>query len=252
MSRSSGGEEQRLHSSARDILEMAAANGAAAIDEYSAKRTLRDLGIAIPASIRVGPSETELPGLDKLRAPYVLKALSDRVIHKSDIGAVRLDLGTIAEIESARREIASRMKDAGEPLTGFLLEEMIGSGIELVIGGMIDAALGPMIMIGAGGIYAEIVKDVSFRLCPIDRVDVIEMVNELKMAPILRGARGKLPVDLALITDVLLTLGGAEGFFTSNCDLISEFDLNPLIVSQHSLIALDARIALRSASHGRS
>jgi len=109
-----------------------------------------------------------------------------------------------------------------------------------------------MIMIGAGGIYAEIMKDVSFRLCPIDKFDAIEMVNELKVAPILRGARGKSSVDLTLITHALLVLGGAEGLFTLNCDLISEFDLNPLIVSQHDLIAVDARIALRNTSHGRS
>lgn len=245
-------EERHLHSSGRSALEIARANGADAMDEYSAKRTLRDLGITTPNSICFGPFETELPELESLRAPYVLKALSNRVIHKSDLGAVRLGLATIVEIENARREISIRMKDAGESLTGFLLEEMIGSGTELVIGGTIDAALGPMIMIGAGGIYTEIMKDVSFRLCPIDKFDAVEMVNELKMAPILRGARGRSPIDLRLITDALLTLGGAEGFFTLNCDLISEFDLNPVIVSQHGLIAVDARIGLRNTLHGRS
>jgi acetate---CoA ligase (ADP-forming) subunit beta len=123
---------------------------------------------------------------------------------------------------------------------------MTSPGHELIVGGSIESNFGPMIMIGAGGIYAEILQDVSFRLCPIARSDAVEMIGELRIASILRGARGKPPVDIAPIVEVLLSLGGAHGLFTANSDLIAEFDLNPLIANQHGSIAVDARIVLRN------
>jgi acetate---CoA ligase (ADP-forming) subunit beta len=250
--KTSAGHDGELHrnSVARDVLQDAKKKGAAALDEHKAKQIMRDFGVTVPRSVRLGKSAAERPDLHLMKAPYVLKALSDRPMHKSDIGALRLGLLTASEIADACRDIALSMRDAGEPLSGFLLEEMISPGLELIVGGSIESNFGPMIMVGAGGVYAEILQDVSFRLCPIIRSDAIEMISELKIAPILGGARGKLPIDTAPIVEILLSLGGERGFFTANSDLIAEFDLNPLIANEHGVIAVDARIVLGTSSHG--
>jgi acetyl-CoA synthetase (ADP-forming) len=172
-------------------------------------------------------------------------------LHKSDMGAVKLNLASSEEVEEARRDMAARLRALGIDATGFLVEEMAQPGIELVIGGMIDPQLGPMLMIGAGGVYAEILDDVSFRLCPFVRRDAEEMLGELKIAPILRGARGRPPVAIEPIIDALMALGGADGLFVRHADVVTEFDINPLIARPDGLVAVDARFVLGgSQAHG--
>lgn len=233
---------------ARRQLEDAQAAGAAALDEYAAKTLLRQFDIATPAGQRVNAGKSLLNHSPAFSGPYVLKALSSHAIHKSDKGAVKLNLGSMAEVEKARGEILRNLGDESA-LTGLLLEEMVGPGVEIVIGGVTDPQFGPMIMVGAGGIYAEIIKDASFRLCPISESDAHEMIGELKMFPILRGARGKEGVDIQSIVQAMLRLGGADGLFTANADLIGEFDLNPLVAKPDGLVALDARIVLNGQKH---
>jgi acetyl-CoA synthetase (ADP-forming) len=226
------------------ILHDAIALGSSALDEYSAKAVLREIGISVPNSVRLGPGQAVAPALSGLRPPFALKALSNEAIHKSDIGAVQLGLPDAAAVEACCAEIGRRMTASGKELTGFLVEEMAAPGVEIVIGGVIDPQLGPMIMIGAGGIFAEILNDVSFRLCPIDARDAREMISELKISPILHGARGKSPVDIGRIEAALLALGGAGGFFLTYASQVAEFDLNPLIARHDGLIAVDSRMVL--------
>ena len=231
----------------QDIAEPFAAardRGDAALDEHAAKALLARTGIAVPAGLRL-EAAAQVPGdMAGLRPPFALKALSRAAIHKSDIGAVRLGLPDAAAVAAACKDIAARMQAAGALLDGFLVEEMAAPGTEIVMGGMIDAQLGPMIMLGAGGIHAEILRDASFRLCPVDATDAREMLDELRIAPILRGARGRPPVDDAAIIAALLALGGKDGLFTRNADRIAEFDINPLIARPDGLVAVDARIVL--------
>lgn len=234
---------------AADILDRAGA--AAALDEFSAKALLRSLGIATPAGVRVGVDADVGAAIAGLRPPYVLKALSDEALHKSDIGAVRLGLPDVAAVASACAEIAATMASAGHRLAGFLVEEMASPGVEVVIGGVTDPQLGPMVMLGAGGIYAEVFGDVSFRLCPIDARDAREMIDDLRIAAILKGARGRPPVDLAAIEQALLALGGEDGFFLRHADRVSEFDINPLFASPDGVTAVDARFVLRGGHDER-
>lgn len=235
-------------SSTRSIIERAEAAGHSALDEHSAKQVLRNLGIAVPSGLRLGPDADVASELSSLRPPFVLKALSDEAIHKSDIGAVRLGLTDSAAVQVACVDIRGRLAAAGKSFAGFLVEEMAASGVEIVIGGVKDPQLGPMIMVGAGGIFAEILKDVSFRLCPIDARDANEMLSELKLAPILNGTRGEAAVDLNGIRAALLALGGEGGLFLEHVDRISEFDLNPLIARHDGLVAVDCRIVLKGGA----
>lgn len=227
------------------ILDRAIAAGHAALDEHEAKALLSRLGISTPRGVRLGAPQAAGAALFGLGPPFVLKALSNEAIHKTDIGAVRLGLPDAVSVELARAEIAGRMEAAGKPLSGFLIEEMAAPGIEIVIGGVMDPQLGPMIMVGAGGLFAEILNDVSFRLCPISARDAREMLEELKIAPILHGARGKPEVALDKIEAALLALGGEAGFFTVHSHQVIEFDLNPLIARADGLIAVDARVVLQ-------
>lgn len=127
---------------------------------------------------------------------------------------------------------------------GFLVEEMAPRGQELVIGGVRDPQFGPLVMVGLGGIFVEVLKDVSFRICPITRLDAEQMLAELKGAAILDGARGVRPASRAAIVDVLLKVGGEGGLLMAHAADILEADINPLIVSNAHAVAVDARFIL--------
>ncbi len=230
------------------VLTDARAAKATALDEYSAKRLLADLGVRVPKSVRIDASEPVAPRLDALTPPFALKALSSTALHKSDIGAVRLSLTSLDEVETARAAMAVHLTEANVALTGFLVEEMAAPGVELVVGGTVDPQLGPMLMVGAGGIYAEILDDVSFRLCPISAQDAHDMLSELKISSILQGARGRASVDRDAIVALLMTLGGPHGFFTANYEAVCEFDLNPVFARPDGAVAVDARFVLNEAA----
>ena len=132
-------------------------------------------------------------------------------------------------------------------IDGFLIEEMAPAGQEVVIGGVRDPQFGPLVMVGLGGIFVEVLADVAFRICPIDGRDAGEMLDELKGAAILKGARGRTPVRREAIVDALLRIGGAGGLLMNHADDISEADINPLIVSDQGAVAVDARFVLTKA-----
>ena len=129
-------------------------------------------------------------------------------------------------------------------IEGFLVEEMAPAGQEIVVGGVRDPQFGPLVMVGLGGIFVEVLADVSFRICPITRRDAGEMLDELKGAALLRGARGRKPVSRTAIVDVLLKIGGEGGLLMTHAQDIAEADINPVVVSEHGAVAVDARFVL--------
>jgi acetyl-CoA synthetase (ADP-forming) len=108
-----------------------------------------------------------------------------------------------------------------------------------------DARFGPVVMLGLGGVFVEIFADTAFRVCPIDEIDARDMIDQLRAAPLLRGARGRKPVSEDAIVAALLAVGGDNGLMTTLCDEIQELDINPLMVSGHGAVACDARVVLR-------
>ncbi len=230
-------------SDASGILHAARERGLKVLDEPSAKRLLGLFGMASPPGCVVR-SSTDLGGLGTLRAPFVLKAVSPQIIHKSDVGAVRLGLRDVAAVGAAIDELDAALRARALDVPAWLVEEMAPGGVECVVGGMHDAEFGPMVMVGLGGVFVEVMRDVSFRICPVSREDALQMIDELRGAPLLRGARGRAPVSIERLVEALLAIGGEGGVLMRFGDEIAEIDVNPLAVTAQGALALDARIVL--------
>ncbi|MCW5574559.1 MAG: acetate--CoA ligase family protein [Burkholderiales bacterium] len=226
------------------IVSTAMAAGRNALDESAGKALLAGHGIRVPQSrVAKGVADVEAV-MNGLQAPVVVKVMSPDILHKSDAGGVKVNLRSAGEVKAAIEGMLAAPKIKGARIEGFLVEEMAPAGHELVVGGLRDPQFGPLVMVGLGGIFVEIFKDVSFRLCPIARIDAEEMLDELKAAAILKGARGGKPASREAIIDVLLKIGGEDGLLLKHAADISEADINPLIVSETGAVAVDARFIL--------
>src|SRR5581483_8359202 len=211
--------------------------------EPAAKRLLREAGIAVPRGVVLRDAAEAKSKMKDLKFPVVAKIVSSEVLHKSDIGGVRLNLGTAGAVEEAIGKLQKAAANASAKLEGYLVEEMATPGTEMVIGGVNDPRFGPMVMVGMGGIYIEVFKDVCYRLCPITREEAGRMLDELRCAPLLDGARGRAPVSREALIDMLLKVGGEHGFMMRNPS-IAELDLNPVIVDSKCAVAVDAAIVI--------
>jgi len=216
----------------------------AALDELAGKQLLASFGISVPRSLVIQDAGAAAVACGSLKPPLALKVMSPDILHKSDAGGVRVGLNGAAEIEEAVRAMMKRPAIENARLDGFLVEEMAPSGVEMVIGGIRDPQFGPLVMVGLGGVFVEVMGDVAFRICPITQLDAGEMLDELKGAALLRGARGRKPVSREAVLDVLLKVGGEGGLLMIHGDEIAEADINPLIVSEHGAVAVDARFVL--------
>ena len=228
------------------MLAAARARGRRALTEPEAKAVLRLSGIPAPRGC-VATSAAEAGVLAaRLTPPLALKIVSPDVLHKSDIGGVELHV-SVADAEAAWNRLADRVRAQlpGVRLEGILIEEMVSGGVEIIGSVTHDARLGPVLMVGLGGLWVELLRDVSFRLVPVDRGDVVEMLDELKGAALLGGVRGRAPVDREALVDALLAL--SELAQASGGEL-QEVEINPLAVSPHGVCAIDAVIRLRSAT----
>lgn len=227
-----------------EIFDRARQAGRTALDEPSGKALLAAYGIAVPRSLVVSGVGDIEAALDELAPPYVVKVISPDILHKSDAGGVKVGLQNAAEVAQAIRTMMGQPVISESRIEGFLVEEMVPAGQEIVIGGVRDPDFGPLVMVGLGGIFVEILADVAFRICPITRIDADEMLAELKGAAILEGARGHRPVPKAAIVDALLKMGGEAGLLMRHAGEIREADVNPLIVSENGACAADARFVL--------
>ena len=232
---------------ATSVILEARKQGRVALDELAGKRLLASFGIPVPRSLAIPDAAGAAEACAKLNPPLVLKVVSPDILHKSDVGGVKVGLRTPGEIEEAIRTMMLRPEIARARVDGFLLEEMAPAGQEVVIGGLRDPQFGPLVMVGLGGVFVEVMADVSFRICPITRLDAEEMLDELKGAPLLKGARGRKPASRAAILEALLKVGGKDGLLMTHADEIAEADINPLIVSEHGAVAVDARFVLTKA-----
>ena len=227
-----------------DLISMARKQNRSALDEQAGKALLAGYGVAVPLSVIVAGADEVAQKMKPLKFPVVVKVMSPDILHKSDAGGVKVGLKSAAEVEGAIRTMMQQPAIAAVRIDGFLIEEMAPAGQEMVIGGLRDPQFGPLVMVGLGGIFVEVLADVSFRICPITRLDAQEMLAELKGAAILKGARGRKPVSQEAIIDVLLKVGGENGLLTQHAADIKEADINPLIVSDAGAVAVDARFIL--------
>ncbi|HKN19490.1 MAG TPA: acetate--CoA ligase family protein [Dissulfurispiraceae bacterium] len=180
---------------------------------------------------------------ERIGFPLVMKISSPDILHKTDVGGVKLDINSEIAAEDAFTEITTNAKrfmpDA--MINGVMLYEMIKGGKEVILGVTYDRTFGHMLMFGLGGIYVEILKDVSFRIAPLTRSEAVSMISEIRTSALLRGARGEKPVDIDAIVDGILKLSS----IVTDFPVIRELDINPLVVLNKGAFALDARIIFK-------
>ena len=228
----------------RDVIAKARSENRTALDEFAGKQLLAAYGVSVPKSVVINSADQTAAAFAKLTPPLVLKVVSPDILHKSDAGGVRVNLKSNTEAQEAIRQMMSAPAIRDARIDGFLLEEMAPAGQEMVIGAVNDPQFGPLVMVGLGGIFVEVLADVAFRICPITRLDAQEMLAELKGAAILEGIRGGKPVSRDAMVDALLKIGGGDGLLMRHANDFKEADINPLIVSESGAVAVDARFVL--------
>jgi acyl-CoA synthetase (NDP forming) len=180
----------------------------------------------------------------KIGGKVALKAFGEGVIHKTDLGAVRLDLASAGQVEAAAREMRERVTAAGVEVEGFEVQEMVEGGVEMLVGVVHDPLFGPVVACSAGGTTVELVRDVAVRVTPITDLDATEMVRSLRTFPLLEGFRGAPPADVRALEDVILRLGALVDAHPT----IAEMDCNPVLVLPRGAVVVDARIRVQAAS----
>ena len=212
------------------------------LSEVEAKSLLHDAGVPV-AETRLATSGVEArQHADDLGYPVVLKIVSPDISHKSDIGGVKLGLADAAAVTTAYGEILDNARAAvpDAHVTGIAVQQMAPQGTEIIVGMTTDPQFGPVLMFGLGGILVEVLKDVSFRVVPLEARDAAQMIEEIQGTAILDGVRGQPGVDRAAIQAALLQV---SAFVEAN-PAVKELDLNPMMAYPDGAIAVDARIVI--------
>ena len=225
-----------------DIFETASKEGRDFLFEHEAKNLCGSYGMPITAITVATSEEDAVKAAKKIGYPIVLKIVSPQVLHKSDAGGVLINIKDEKGLREGYNTILKNVKNhvPDAEITGILVQEMAPNGTEVIVGSTCDPTFGPTIMFGLGGIFVEILKDVSFRLAPITKTDAEEMVKEIKAYKILEGVRGMPPADQETIVDILL----ATSKMLMECPEIKELDMNPVIVYEEGARVVDARVIL--------
>jgi acyl-CoA synthetase (NDP forming) len=209
------------------------------LTEFESKNLLKEIGIPIPEQELAITKEEAIAIAKKIGFPVVLKLMAEDIVHKSDTGAVKLNIKNEDEIDAAYDDL---MKIPSQSEKSISVQKMADEPItELIIGMTTDAQFGPALMFGIGGILVELLEDVSFRIAPITEYDAREQIHEIKGFPILDGYRGKPKADIDAIVNTLLTISD----LVTKYEEINEMDLNPVFIYEKGLICVDARIILK-------
>ncbi|MFX1525273.1 MAG: acetate--CoA ligase family protein [Promethearchaeota archaeon] len=222
-----------------EVLKKKVESNQTVLTEFESKELLKEIGIKIPAQSLTSSKEETLAAAEKIGFPVVLKLMAEDVVHKSDTGAVKLNLKSKEDVEEAYETL---MKIPSESDKKISVQSMADDPItELIIGMTTDPQFGPALMFGIGGILVELLEDVSFRIAPITEYDANEMIKEIKGFPILDGYRGKPKADLDAIVNTLMKISE----LVVEHEEINEMDLNPVFIYEKDLICVDARIILK-------
>ncbi len=223
-----------------DILKQKKDAGQHVLTEFESKKLLKDIGIPIPEQALTSGKEETIKVAEKFGYPLVMKLMAEDVVHKSDMGAVKLNINNREDVEQAYEEL---MEIPSETEKQISVQKMADEPIaELIIGMTTDPQFGPALMFGIGGILVELLEDVSFRIAPITEYDAKEMIREIKGFPLLDGFRGRPKADIDAIVDTLMKI---SDFVIDNEDIF-EMDLNPVFIYEDGLVCVDARIILKS------
>ncbi len=230
----------------QEIIGRARSEGRGLLTEVEAKELLKKADISV-VDTRLATSRDEaISTSQELGFPVALKIASSDVVHKSDAGGVKLDLGTPEQVGQAYDDIMAAIKKAypQAKIQGVSVQQMARPGVEIIVGMSKDAQFGPVLMFGLGGVLVEILKDVSFRIVPLVKRDAAEMIREIKGYPLLEGYRGQEPVNVSNLEDMIIKV---SDFVEKNPE-IKELDLNPIFAYKDGAVAVDARVVLEDAS----
>ena len=214
------------------------------ITEELSKSILKSYGVKVPPYALATSAEDAIKQAKKIGFPLVMKVVSPQILHKTDVGGVKVGINDIDDVKKTFNDMYGRLsKKKGVEVKGILLEKMVPKGVELIVGIQNDPQFGPMIMAGLGGVMTEVFKDVAFRMLPITTSDAKSMINELKGSKLLKGFRGSEPIDLNMVAKMLVDIGQLG---VANADYINSIDFNPVIVYPKSHFVVDAKIILNN------
>ena len=229
---------------AKKIIDKVKKDGRPNLLEEEGQEVLRAYGFPLPKSTLAKTENDAVKIAKKIGYPVVMKIVSPQIIHKSDAGGVKVNLTNDKEVKSAFEEIVSNAKKYNKKaeIKGVLIVEMIKGGKEMIIGSKLEPGMGPVIMLGMGGIYVEVLKDVTFKLAPVTDKEADDMISSIKMKKILEGVRGEKPSDKAKLSECIQKLSQLVTDFKE----IKELDMNPVLVMEQGkgCKILDVRIGL--------
>ena len=223
------------------IIEEAILQGRTTLSEFESKQVLATYEIPVTREILVDDVKDLADAVEDVGFPLVLKGCSSDLAHKTEKGLIRVDIRNEREARTAFEEIMGAMEGMDNAV---LVQEMVKGQRELVVGLTRDPQFGPCVMFGLGGIFTEILKDIAFRVAPLEKRDALEMMREIKGHKILEAVRGMEAADLDIFSQILINVGriGMEH------EKVKEIDINPVIISGNRPIAVDALVVLEAES----
>lgn len=226
----------------RRIFSQAAKEGRKSLLETEAKTLCMEYDIPVTRFKLAKNKEEAAKYATAIGFPIVLKIVSPDIVHKSDVGGVIVGIKNLRHVRTGYRQIVKNVKkhNPDAKIAGILVQEMAPSGTEVIVGSIKDPQFGPAIMFGLGGVFVEVLKDVTFRIAPITEDEAAEMISEVKAYPLLKDYRNTPPADLKAITKILVN---TSRLVTEHPE-IKELDLNPIMVYEKGAKAVDARIIL--------
>ena len=222
--------------------ERAKSEGRTVLTEIESKQVLAAAGIPVAVAHLATDADEAVKAAKKAGFPVVIKIVSPDITHKSDVGGVRVGLESKKEVKQAYEEMlqAVQAKQPDARIEGVAVQAMAPAGTEVIVGVSKDPQFGHVIMFGLGGVLVEVLKDVAFRIVPLEARDARQIVREIKGYPVLEGVRGQPPADVAALESLILKL---SEFVEANPQ-VEELDLNPVFVYADGVIAVDARIVI--------
>jgi acetate---CoA ligase (ADP-forming) len=228
---------------ARAIVATALAEGGGWLAAVEAQSLLKTCGIEVADARLARTPDEAARAAAEIGFPVAMKAIGPTLVHKTEIGGVKLGVSGEHSVREGYADFATRL---GSRLEAVLVQRMVTGGVEMVVGGINDPSFGPLVMSGTGGIFVELVADTVFRMCPLNDTEAAEMINEMKGKVLLRGYRGSAPADEAAFRATLL----AVSQLIDACPEILEMDINPVLVLAHGAVAADVRIRIGPKASG--
>jgi acetyl coenzyme A synthetase (ADP forming)-like protein len=222
-------------SAARAVVDRAVARGGGWLTPEEAQALMVAAGVPVPTGVAVTSEQDAVDAAAWIGGTVVLKAVGPTILHKTEVGGVRVGLMGESAVRSAWQDMQSRL---GEAMTGGLIQAMVGGGVEMLVGVTDDPIFGSVMACASGGVLAELLNDADFRLHPLTERDADTMINALRGAALLKGHRGGAPADIPALKDVLLRISA----LVTACPEVQELDINPLRVMSRGAHALDVRV----------